>query len=255
MDKTGKRSPLKEKPLRHAGQSLDEDIDRILSEEVDSSLAVSFAVIMLAAFEWIKFFTKIPPQPVGVTIGAIIAIAYAARKIVISKRKIKLLKMARDGEKSVGQYLELLREQGCQVLHDIVGDGFNVDHLVIAPQGIFTIETKTVSKPAKGKTVITFDETGISINGAKPHPDAIIQAKAEAQWIKAKLKEMTSHDYWVRPVIIYPDWYVKDPKRDWIWVLNQQLLPSYIQDEKIVLKPSDIALAYSSLASYIRNKL
>ena len=44
--------------------------------------------------------------------------------------------------------LEDLRAQGYAVFHDIPGDGFNVDHALIGPAGIFAIETKTRAKPA-----------------------------------------------------------------------------------------------------------
>lgn len=47
-------------------------------------------------------------------------------------RKSKQLKLARDGEKIVGQYLDDLKEKGNCVLHDIIGENFNVDHVVLS---------------------------------------------------------------------------------------------------------------------------
>jgi hypothetical protein len=38
-----------------------------------------------------------------------------------------------------------------------VGEGFNVDHVIIGPAGAFTIETKTWSKPKRGSPTISFD--------------------------------------------------------------------------------------------------
>jgi hypothetical protein len=58
---------------------------------------------------------------------------------------MRTLRQGIEGEKAVGQFLERLREQRYQVFHDLVGDGFNVDHVLIGPAGVFTIETKTSS--------------------------------------------------------------------------------------------------------------
>lgn len=37
-----------------------------------------------------------------------------------------------NGERAVGQYLELLREQGVKVFHDIPSDNFNLDHVLVS---------------------------------------------------------------------------------------------------------------------------
>ncbi len=47
------------------------------------------------------------------------------------------------GEELVGQVLDGLRERGWFVLHDVhLGHG-NIDHVLVGPAGIFTIETKS----------------------------------------------------------------------------------------------------------------
>jgi hypothetical protein len=52
--------------------------------------------------------------------------------------------------------LEGLREGGASVFHDVPGEGFNLDHAVIARSGILVIDTKTCSKPDM-VAKITFD--------------------------------------------------------------------------------------------------
>ena len=47
----------------------------------------------------------------------------------------------------MGQLLENLRADGARVFHDLVGEGLNIDHVVVSPHGIFVLETKTWSKP------------------------------------------------------------------------------------------------------------
>jgi len=89
--------------------------------------------------------------------------------------------LARDGERATGEYLDRLCAKGCPIVHDIVGDGFNIDHVLLATAVIFTIEAKTRSKLIKGNAVVSDDGTQILVNGYEVG-GVLIQAKAQAQW-------------------------------------------------------------------------
>jgi hypothetical protein len=52
---------------------------------------------------------------------------------------LRSLRLAAEDEKAVGQFLEGLRERGYRVFHDVVGDGFNVDHVRIGPARSFDV--------------------------------------------------------------------------------------------------------------------
>jgi len=147
--KKTKRSPLKEKPLRLPGQSLQEEIDRRFDKMLEPMFLMVLA-IFVAVIEWIRVIFKTPPQPITFTVIAILVCVYGIRKVIQTRRDFRILKQARDGERVIGQCLENLRESGYRILHDIVGDGFNIDHVLVGPTGVYTIETKTISKPAKG---------------------------------------------------------------------------------------------------------
>ena len=163
--------------------------------------------------------------------------------------------MARDGEKAVGQYLSDLREKGYRVFHDIVGKGFNVDHVVICEKGIFTIETKTYSKSSSGKSVIHFDGETITVNGKLAKRDAVEQAQAQAYWISEVLKESTGKAFPVKPVIVFPGWFVESAKgknpTD-LWVLNPKALPSFLSNEPLRIQPEDVKLVAYHLSRFIR---
>ena len=73
---------------------------------------------------------------------------------------LQRLKQAKEGERIVAEYLDALRDEDCYVTHDLTGDKFNVDHVVIGPHGIFTVETKTISKPLKGSAKVLYDHGG-----------------------------------------------------------------------------------------------
>ena len=251
--KATKRSPLKMKPLRMPGQSLQEEIDRRYDKAVESIVLMVFASVM-ALLEWSRWYFKSPPMPKFYTFLAVLACLYGIRKIILTRRDFKALKQGRDGERLVGQYLERLRESGYRVLHDIVGNGFNIDHVLIGPTGVYTIETKTVSKPAKGACEVVCEGETITVNGFTPDRNPVVQARAQANWIRGFLKEMVAKDLLVQPVVLYPGWFVKpQPKGSDVWVLNPDLLPAFLKNEKPALDKRDIQAIEGCLSVYVRN--
>jgi hypothetical protein len=161
--------------------------------------------------------------------------------------------LGRDGEKVVGQFLEVLRERGYRVFHDVIGDGFNVDHVLIGPAGVFTVETKTHSKP-NGDARVTFDGETVRIDGFEPDRDPVIHAKAQASWLRALLSESTGRRFEVRSVIVYPGWWVNEGsiKANTVWVLEPKRLPTFLDHEPRRLSKDDILLASFHLSRFVR---
>ena len=248
-----KRSPLKAPPLRLPGQSVQEEIDKIFEKFSDVAIYVGM-MTFLAILEWMRYFHNSPPQPVLYSLIAVPFWIYGIWRGVGFKRKLRNLKQARDGERSVGQSLERLREKGYRVLHDMVGKGFNVDHLLIGPTGVYTVETKTISKPSRGSCEITYDGEHVRINGFQPDRDPVIQAKAQANWVRGLVHDSTGKSIDVRPVVLYPGWFVKKQCRVAnVWVINPDQLESYLKNEQQVLGPSDIHSVEYAMTFHMRN--
>jgi hypothetical protein len=253
LKKTGKRSPLKRKPLRNPGESLQEEIHSIQTEQMIPPLMMAVLGVLIAAFEWWRYFRAVPSQPYVFSALAFAGVIYGTYKWTTLRRRIRSLRLGMDGEKAVGQFLESLRSRGCRVFHDIVGNGFNIDHVVIGPRGVFTIETKTFSKPARGQATAECDGERILFNGLEPDRNPIAQARAASDWLRDLLFETTARKFPVKGVVVLPGWYVESTTagRPDMWVLNPKALPSFIEHEPVVLKDEDIALASSRLINYV----
>ena len=252
-----KRSPLKSKPLRVAAQSLDRQLVDFFDEHIMMPFVVVLFLWIMVGLEWYRYFFPYPPRPWVLTAMAAGVTIYIAWRLVHMFRKFKALKLGRDGERAVGEFLERLREQGQQVFHDIPGDKFNVDHAVIGPRGVFMIETKTLSKPAHGEAKITFDGEQVLVQGMKPDRDPIIQARALANWLRDVVSESTGRKVSVRPIVTYPGWYVDPPPegvRPDVWVLNPKAIPAFIEHEREILPPEDVKLLSYHLSRYVRGK-
>jgi len=252
-----KRSPIKAKPLRYPGESLDLEISRLEDDMIYKYGVYAAFFFSIAILEWLRYVTKVLPDPYLYSIVALIVIAFTTYRIVRIKQQIKLLELGRDGERAVGEYLESLRTEGYTVFHDIVGDGFNVDHVVCAPSGVYAIETKTRSKPVKGSPMIIIDEKRILVDGFEMDRDPIIQSKAQADWLKGVLLKTTGKKFPVQPVVLFPGWYIENKRSqnpDGVWVLNPKALPSFIKNAEENVGESDQHLIAFHLSRYIRSQ-
>jgi hypothetical protein len=249
------RSPLKANPLHTPGQSLNEEIQSLYENFIQGSFLIAFCLTVIAVLEIGRWYSPFPPKPIFWTSAAVLAWVFVVYRMWKIRKQMRDLKQGRDGEKAVGQYLESLREQGASVYHDIPAKGFNVDHVVIAPQGVFVVETKTISKPARGKAEARVENQEILLNGVKMDRNPIRQAIAEAQWMKGILRESTGKDFPVRPVVVLPGWFVERVKKDsagGAWVLNPKALPAFIAGEPETISKADVSLAAYHLSRYVR---
>lgn len=248
------RSPLKDKPLRNPGQSVRRARLDIVFDKLMTPLLVLVMVLVWALTEWARYLAPIKSVPWIQSAIALGTLAYFVFQLRRYWPQLLALQLAEDGEKAVGQFLEGLREKGYQVFHDIVTDDFNVDHVLIGPAGVFTIETKTRSKPLRGKAEIDFDGETLKVGGYTPDRDPIVQAQAQATWLKRLLTESTGKAVPVKPVVLFPGWFINDSrqnKRDF-WILAPMALPKWLANEKAVLAPDEVAMASSHLSQYVR---
>lgn len=250
------RSPLKDKPLRNPGQSLREQRFDLFYDKLLGPAMVVMMLVLYALLEWWRYLFPSPPSPWVFTIIAAMGglyVIFQARKVW---PRIKAMKLAEDGEKAVGQFLEGLRHDGYYVFHDIVGQDFNVDHVVIGPTGVFTVETKTWKKPRQGKPVIKVEGETLTANGLTPDRSPVVQAKAQANWIKGVLSESTGKTYPVRPVVLFPGWFIEADResRKEVWVLEPKALPAFLTQEKDVVPLEDIKLANFHLSRFVRDQ-
>ncbi len=169
------------------------------------------------------------------------------------RKKLKELRLGRDGERAVGQFLERFNDGRGRVFHDIPAEDFNLDHVVISTHGIYAIETKTWSKPWP-KATITVDGEQLLAAGKKPDRNPIDQAAASARWLEWLLEESTGKHFKVRGVVVFPSWYVEQRSPcGKVWVLEPKALPGFINQEPESIIASDVALAASHLSRYVRS--
>lgn len=133
-------------------------------------------------------------------------------------RHYRRREQARDGwiaEQVTGMQLNRLMAMDCRVLHDLPADGFNIDHVVVSPRGVFAVETKSFRKPKNaGASIrgaaheVTYDGTRLRFPDFST-ADPVMQAARQAQWLRRLLREAMEEDLPVIPAVALPGWYVE----------------------------------------------
>jgi len=251
--KATNHSPLKDKPLRNPGQSLEQEISRIINDEMMERFVPVLFIVIMAGFEWYRYWQDLPPKPVLFTLVAIMLVVYFSFYFVRARKRLRSLKLGLEGEKVVGQFLEKLRSQGCEVFHDIIADNFNLDHVLVSSKGIFVVETKTYSKFGKGR--IGYKDGKILINGHEAMGDPVKQSLASAGWLSELLKESTGKKYQVGSFIVFPGWFIEPDAnngRSSALIVNPKFLSTLIDNMPDKLPENEVKMAAFHLSRYIR---
>lgn len=240
--------------MRHPGQSLEEARRKLFEDKLETPLMLAMIFVILTAMEWWRYLWARPPNPYIFTALTVLLVMFAAWRVWKTRPQVHALKQGAEGEKAVGQFLERLRESGYHVFHDLIGTGFNVDHVLIGPAGVFTIETKTWSKPVRGDAKIMFDGEQLTAAGREPERNPVVQARAQSSWLKALLTESTGRNFDVFPVVVFPGWFIEqsnDCLRN-IWVLEPKALVKFLANAPQKLEPDEVKLASFHLSRFIR---
>ncbi len=252
--KQPRRSPLKEAPLRVAGQSLDEEITKLRADDLGYWAAIGGCMGGLVAAVWVLYFMPTPGPPLLMTLVGVLAVAYCLYRVKKIKRRIRDLELGRDGERIVAEALDALRQEGAVVFHDLQGAGFNIDHVIVSRRGIVAVETKTHSKFPDSKVV--YDGESVRVDGMAPDRAPVVQSMAEAHALEAMLRESTGKKFHVRPAVVFPGWWVESgngAKSSPVWVLNEKALPKFVEHAPLVLSEDDFTLAAFHLSRMIRS--
>ena len=198
--------------LRHLpGQGLHKAAEELFEREVLEPLTVAFVGVVIFIIECLHAFGLVKPN---IWIGALVmllATAIAARKIIKGLPKYRMMKRGEEGERIVAQYIERdLIPQGYSVFHDIQlekdGKTFNIDHLLVGPNGVFAVETKNYSKPTRGEARVTYDGRQLLWNG-QTRRDEDKQARSIAAAAHEYIADLTGISVIVRPVLCAIGWF------------------------------------------------
>lgn len=139
------------------------------------------------------------------------------------------------GERLVGEMLNKLMKDGFDVFHDFPlepdGKSPNIDHIVVGPNGVFSIETKTIRKPketSEGKNwEVLFDGKQLKFPYFTTNK-GIGQATQNARLLSKHLSASTDETIRAVPILALPGWFVSSKSIDPLIVVNPKQIRSAI---------------------------
>jgi hypothetical protein len=159
-------------------------------------------------------------------------VALLVSMFVISRYVLPLVERrdrGAQGEEHVGSLLDGLSDQGWRVVHDASLGRGNVDHIVIGPAGVFTVETKSHPGPVRVGRV---------------HGATLNQARAQSRAIE----QVTGTQ--VEPLLVFSRAFVDRPmaRRKGVRVVPARMLLGYLARRPVKLSQEEIETAQGRLA-------
>jgi hypothetical protein len=137
------------------------------------------------------------------------------------------------GEEQVGGLLDELAGEDWHVIHDASLGRGNVDHILIGPAGVFTVETKSHPGP---------------VRVARVHGATLSQAQAQRKAIERVVGVP------VEPLIVFSRAWVDKPlaRRKGVRVTPARMLSGYLQRRPATLTPEQVQRARVCVAQALR---
>jgi hypothetical protein len=135
-----------------------------------------------------------------------------------------------EGEERVSQVLDTLRDRGWYALHDVQTGRGNIDHVVIGPGGLFTIETKS----HRGRICVE-----------KIDQRMLKQAYAESKAIE------TITGFRTQPLLVFSNAYLEPAvtQREGVLILPARMLAHQLEARDRGIPRERVAEVYQRLAS------
>jgi hypothetical protein len=165
-------------------------------------------------------------------------LALLATIFVISRYVLPLVERRDRGasaEEQVGSLLEQLPADSWRVIHDASFGRGNIDHILIGPAGVFSIETKSHPGPVRVGRV-----HGATIRQAQAQRDAIEQVVGMN----------------VEPLLVFSRAWVDRPlaRRKGVRVLPARVLIAHLRKRHTTLSRADVGQAHARIAQALRER-
>lgn len=241
------RAPVSEKLLRPAGESIRRELEKI-GEQINDVFLWIFCMPPIIAASVLAPNPAMKTDSARVTIVLITGIAAIAFGW-LSYRLIRLIKTRRDhllgfsGERAVAEELNQLMLDGCRVFHDVPMDPYgNIDHIIVAPTGVYAVETKARRKrAARGKRdyELIFDGKQLAFpHGAERKP--IHQARQQADRLRGFLSKAVGEAVGVTAILTFPGWFVSCRTYSELKVLNPKNIRSAVLGNRSPALPKQL---------------
>ena len=245
--KRRERPPVEFKLLRGPGETLRRRLakfDENLIFHIGGWGVVPLVVFSLAlhfGFSAFKFHTWMQLWcATGVVVFLFaIALLYSIRRVMRGLFRYRADWLGYMGERFVAEKIAPLEREGFRIFHDVPAEAgnrkFNLDHVIVGPNGLWLVETKTRRKgrarPGYKENEVTFDGERLIWPWGEDR-NGLEQAEAEARWLSEWVQRLTGVEIATRPILALPGWWVNERKLAHVRVLNPINIPAAVRSRR-----------------------
>jgi hypothetical protein len=222
-----RRSPLTTRLLRGPGETLRRELEQVMDDfNANMALLFAFPFIVCSIYLSQTYFGGAQESVFRWVLAGILTLGFVVYLL------IKLLRLGRlrfdlqnglEAEIAMGQELDQLMREGAIVFHDFPAEGFNIDHVVLTPDGMYAVETKGRMKPDRGggkkDATVEFDGKVLSFPEWKDSK-TLEQAARQARWLSKWISSAVGEPVAVKPVVALPGWWVELKGRGDVMVIS-----------------------------------
>ena len=233
------RVPVAEKLLRGPGEGLRRKLEE-LEDQISEKLALAYTLPLLVASLALMqpHRTLLGPATVGAAVVGIPTFVYLSYRLVRLLDQRRNYRLGLSGERAVGEELNQLMLSGCRVYHDVPNDPYgNIDHVLVAPSGVYAVETKARrKKEAGGRDAhkVVFDGHSLRFADGAPESRCLEQAKQQASRLSYWLSKAVGEAVEAHPVLALPGWFVERTGRGEVIVVSGRSVKTLVKGRSVL---------------------
>lgn len=193
-------------------------------------------VVMIAVYTAVRSLDGTDRWPMAEMIGLALFAVPLMFCIVFSWVRMtdtrNFARLIHEGRLATRRVLDPILKDRYIVLHDVVGNQFSIDHLVVGPKGVFAIQTcaKAAAANRQGADgrIVTYNGRELFFPKGSDH-GMVESARQNAEKISAWLSDQIEEPVAVRAVISLPGWTVRRTSPEGIPVVNPKQFASLFE--------------------------
>lgn len=237
-EKHAGRVPVAEKLLRSPGESLQRRLESLSDNLADAMVfATALPAITLAVG-----IGGVPGRSLNSLTAAILGtfaltiFAFFLARLIRTADEMRKCRLGLLGERAAGEEINQLMRHGCHVFHDVPMEPYgNIDHVIVAPSGVFAVETKTCrkrkAKDGKREHEVVFDGKALEFPQWRDTA-SLEQARQQADRLRVMLTKAVGEAVPVVPVLTLPGWFVTSRVNVELKVVNPKQIGTVVLNRR-----------------------
>ena len=220
--------------LRAPGQSRRSALKVIDSQIKDCVIYIGIAVaVQIIAFTFLTSMLTGTWLIVLLSLASLATVSFSLWYLVKTSSLVLSRTRHSDGfhgERITGDQLNILMLEGYRIFHDLQFDGFNIDHVLVGPGGVYSVETVFRRKrKAITEAIIRFDGEKLHWPKGRSNEMGIQTAFDRSITLKQFLSSAIGAPVEVKPILLFPGWQVETETKGNVAILGPKQVHTHLK--------------------------